>query len=168
MNARRIFATALRSGLPFGVAIGAFQAVQHHNVVAAVAGGLVGGAMFGGVMGVFVELQRKKLMIPGDRFEGEPILHQGPANHWRGAEARGGWLILTSERLAFRSHGKNIQNQSVDVRLADVRGVEPTNTLFFVPNGLRVLRDHGESDKFVVSERALWLERLGAAVKARG
>src|SRR5438094_5766465 len=110
MAMRRILAAALRTGLPFGLFFGAYLAIRRENLAGGVLGGLIAGALFGGVMGVFVEMQRRKLMVRGDRFEGEPIIHQGPANHWRGAEARGGWLILTDARLSFRAHGKNIQN----------------------------------------------------------
>ena len=65
-----------------------------------------------------------------------------------------------------RAHGKNIQNQPVDLPLAGVRGVEPIATLWVVPNGLRVLGEGGASDRFVVSDRAVWVERIEAAVRA--
>jgi hypothetical protein len=162
MALRRVLGTALRAGVPFGLFFGAYLAFRS-GAERGLSGGLLAGVLFGGIIAVFSETQRKKMMAPGDQFEGEPILHQGPANHFRNAEARGGWLILTSARLVFRSHGKNIQNQSVELPLAGVRGVEPVATMLLVPNGLRVLGDDGASDRFVVSERKVWVARIEAA-----
>src|SRR5690348_17008344 len=72
-------------------------------------------------------------------FEGdETLLHSGPANHFRGIEAVGGKLFLTSRRLRFRSHKMNVQNHDESYLLADVRSFEPSNTLGIVPNGLLV------------------------------
>jgi len=161
MNPRRILGTALRTGVPFGLFMGAYFTWQNGLPGGPVAG-LVSGVLFGLTIGVFQDVQAQKLAVAGDVFEGEPILHQGPANHRRGREMRGGWLVLTDRRLVFRSHGKNLQNAPLDLPLAEVRGAEPCRTLGIVPNGVRVLRTDGGEERFVVADRATWIAKLAA------
>lgn len=162
MDGNRLLQTVLRAGLPFGIAMGLFFGFQH-----GLAGGLVLGAvtglLFGVALALFTEAQRKKMEVRGD-YQGEPILHQGPANHWRRGEARGGWLLLTPRRLLFRSHNANLQNEPVELAVADLRGSEPCRSLGIVPNGLRVHLVSGAQERFVVSERATWVARIATAI----
>jgi hypothetical protein len=90
------------------------------------------------------------------------VPRQGPANHRRGAEARGGWLVLTERALVFRSHGFNVQNAPLRVPLAEVRGVRGKRTLGLIPNLLLVERQDGTAEAFVVSERDAWLRAIEA------
>ena len=129
--------------------------------------GVAAGLLFGVALVLFTEAQRKKLEVTGD-YQGESILHQGPANHWRRGEARGGWLLLTPRRLVFRAHQANVQNEPVELAVADLRGCEPCRTLGVVPNGLRVHLASGVQERFVVSERASWVANLTAAMAGAG
>jgi hypothetical protein len=152
---------ALTTGLPFGVAMGLYLGTQRGPLVGLIFGGGAG-LLFGVLLATFAEAQRRRMEIPGKELDGEKIIKQGPANHWLGAEARGGWLVLTERRLVFRSHGKNIQNAGAELRLADITAVEPSNTLGIVPNGLRVR--HGDAvEKFVLTERSDWRTAIAAA-----
>lgn len=162
----RFTRTILTTGVPFGVVMGLFLGSQRGPAVGLVAG-LVAGVLFGASLAAFVESQARRMKVRGGALDGEPILFQGPANHWRGAEARGGWLVLTTRRLVFRSHGKNIQNQGLVVSLADVTAVEPSRSLGLVPNGLRVRLAGDAVERFVVSGQAGWLAALADA-RARG
>lgn len=157
----RFVKTTLSTGVPFGVIMGLVLSVQRGPAVG-LAIGLLAGVLFGALLAGFVAAQARRMKIDGD-LDGEPILFQGPANHWRGAEARGGWLVLTTRRLVFRSHGKNIQNQGLEVLLADVTGVEPSRSLGLIPNGLRVRLGGDVVERFVVSERGAWLAALADA-----
>ena len=151
--------TTLATGVPFGVMMGLFPALQRGAIAGLVVGSITG-LLFGVLMAGFAESQRGRMAVEGDELDGEPVLHQGPANHWRGIEARGGWLILTSRRLVFRSHGKNVNNEGAEVLLADITAVEPSRSLGIVPNGLRVRHKGDAVEKFVVAERAAWLSAL--------
>lgn len=154
--------TTLSTGVPFGVVMGLFLSLRYGPSVGLLAG-LFAGLMFGAAMSGFVELQARRMKIRGDALDGEPILFQGPANHWRGPEARGGWLVLTTRRLVFRSHGKNVQNQGLAIQLGEVMSVEPSRSLGIVPNGLRV-RLYGDTvERFVVQGRGEWLAALADA-----
>jgi hypothetical protein len=162
MSSARVTKMALSTGLPFGAVMALVLGLQRGPLVGAISG-VFAGVLFGGMLAAFAEVQRRRMEIKGGTFEGEPILYQGPANHWLGAEARGGWLVLTPRRLAFRSHGKNIQNAGVDLPLGEVAGYEASRSLGIIPNQLRVRRRDGAVDKFVVTERAAWLTALASA-----
>lgn len=154
--------TAVATGVPFGLVMGGFLALQH-GATAGLVIGAGAGALFGGMLAAFAEGQRRRLTITSGALDGEKIVRQGPANHWRGAEARGGWLVLTDRRLVFRSHGKNVQNEGAEVALAEVAAIEPRRTLGIVPNGLRVRRRDGSAETFVVAERRAWVAALTIA-----
>ena len=132
-----------------------------------VVSGAVAGVLFGTAMSSFAEAQRKKMERADPLFEGHPILHQGPANHWLGAESRGGWLVLTSQQLSFRSHGKNIQNSELNLAIEALQAVRTKRTFGIIPNGLLVEKKSGGSESFVVSDNTLWEARVAAAIKAK-
>ncbi len=157
---RRVLRTVATSGVPFGVFMGCFLGYRG-GAAGGVVSGVVTGLTFGVVTAVFTELQRRRLQVVGP-IDGEQVLHQGPANHLRRGEWRGGWLVLTPTRLLFRAHKVNVQKAPLEIPLASVRGVEGARTLGIVPNGVRVHLASGEDDVFVVSGRSEWIARLRA------
>jgi hypothetical protein len=152
---------ALKAAAPFAVAMTLFFAMRGGWRAGLVAGP-VSGLLFGLALAVFIRRQSDRLAIRTELLDGERIVHQGGANHWRGSEARGGWLVLTERALVFRSHGLNVQNAGARIELANIRAVSKINTLGIVPNGLRVDLADGSSERFVVSERGEWLSHLAA------
>ena len=86
------------------------------------------------------------------------ILH-GPANLFKGYEAVGGMLTLTSDRLEFKPHVMNIQRQEETIELADIERVEKSNTLGLIPNAVKVITADGEF-RFVVLNRKRWIEKI--------
>ncbi len=161
MSEPRRLRTAVTTGLPFGMVMGLFLGLQRGWPAALI--GLASGLLFGLAMADFVLRQRRRMEVRGKQYEGEPLLYQGPANHWLGVESRGGWLILTPTRLLFRSHGKNIENAPFALSLADVTAVEAIRTLGLIPNGLLVRRRAGEPAKFVVQGRSDWVAAIQQA-----
>src|SRR5689334_21427921 len=132
---QRFIKSALSTGLPFGVGMGIFFMLRFRvGPVGGIIMGLFAGVFFGVLMAMFTEAQRKKMEIQGDQLEGHPILHQGPANHFLGVESRGGWLVLTTNQLLFRSHGKNIQNSDLQILLGDISSARTKRTLGIIPN----------------------------------
>ena len=162
MDGKRLLSTGVRSGVPFGVAMSLLFSINY-GLPGGLIAGVAAGLLFGVALALFTEAQRKKLEVTGD-YQGEAILHQGPANHWRRGEARGGWLLLTPRRLVFRAHQANVQNEPIELAVADLRGSEPCRTLGVVPNGLRVHLTSGVQERFVVSERASWVAKIAAAM----
>ena len=161
----RLATTAVMVGVPFGLFMGLFFGWQHGARVG-LSAGAVSGFLFGPALAVFAEMQRRKLRPLDDMFEGEPVLYQGPANHFHRAEARGGWLTLTATRLAFRSHGKNIQNHPLDIDLKSIASASPSRTAGCIPNGLLIRTHGGEKESFVVARRKVWADMIQRTAKA--
>lgn len=153
--------TAIAAGVPFGIVMaGVFYWLAGPDGVVA---GVVAGGMFGVTIAKFASTQAKRMASSeGQSFEGETVVVQGPANHFAKGESRGGWLTLTGTKLAFRSHGKNIQNHPVDIPLSRIMEAREARTLGIVPNGLHVLLADGTVERFVVQNRAVWAERVRA------
>ena len=165
MIIRRLVKNSILYGLPFGIFMGLYFH-WFYGPGSGIFGGVFSGILFGVAMAVFAGLQRKRMQSIEATFEGETLICQGPANHFRKAEGRGGWLYLTSTRLAFRSHGKNIQNQPVDIDTREILEVRPTRLLGFIPTGLSVFRKTGGKESFVVSKRKEWNRQISGQIKA--
>lgn len=161
MNSR-IFKNFITTGVPFGLSMGLFFLWKYGSSFA-IFGGVGCGLFFGIFMAVFAETKRKKMQSSDNSLEGEEVLLQGPANHFLKKEGRGGWLYLTQNKLAFRSHGKNIQNAPLDIFLKDIESASLSTTLGIIPNGLRVITLAGEKESFVLSNRKHWLELIEKA-----
>jgi hypothetical protein len=135
-----------------------------------IAGGVVAGAM---MAVVFTALYLGLMAWQSGRARraleleiGEQILHDGPANLFRGPEGVGGWLFLTNRYLRFRPHAINLQKQPFDARLPDVVDARAVNTAWVIPNGLLVSTPDGDF-RFVVHSRGAWVHALGAAGAGR-
>ncbi|PZX50600.1 GRAM domain-containing protein [Algoriphagus chordae] len=90
----------------------------------------------------------------------EEIETEGPANLFRGAEAVGGKLFLTNERLIFKSHKINIRTGQSNFPYETITDVQARKTGKLIDNGLRILTTDGSEFDFVVAERASWMEKL--------
>jgi hypothetical protein len=153
----RIF---VQAGLSFGAIMGLFFGIQTGNAVVSLFLGLFSGVLFGTGVVAFSWWSNKKMKADSQELDGEEILLAGPANHFLGAEGRGGRLYLTPTRLCFRGHGFNIQNKALDLPLEDVADVGFKNTLGIIPNGLQVHRQDGKKETFVVFQRGAWKQRI--------
>ncbi|MEV4895556.1 GRAM domain-containing protein [Nonomuraea sp. NPDC055795] len=94
---------------------------------------------------------------------GEAVLRKGRANLWRGPEAVGGRLWLTSKWLVFRSHVVNIQAGVWAWPLEEIASMSPVNTLAIVPNGMELVLRSDERIRFVVTKRREWMNALAEA-----
>lgn len=92
-------------------------------------------------------------------FENEPVIWKGPANHLSGLEFRGGWLRLTPTRLAFRSHGFNMQNHEVNLARTAIVTAK-ISRIFGLFKGVEVTVKTGKPQKFVVWDRAGLVEAI--------
>lgn len=97
--------------------------------------------------------------------DGETVILRRPANHFLGGEARGGVLLVTTRRLAFRPHRFNVQLATWSMPLDTLDRVER--------EGLRLLivhpRDGGAPAWLVAPETAKLaaaLERVARAPEA--
>jgi len=88
------------------------------------------------------------------------VLVRVPANLWRGAEAVGGRLTLTADRLYFHPHRFNIQAEPLELPVAAITSTRASRTLGVVPNGLVIETVSGERYRFVVRKRRLLIQTL--------
>lgn len=157
-----LLANVLRTGLPFGLIFGVgIYFVGGLGMALAV--GLGSGLVFGLAVALFAEMQRRHFLANRPDFGDETLLHEGPANYFRGLEAVGGWLTVTSRRLHFRSHGMNVQNETWELPLASIREVDTAATLGIIPNGLRFTTSAGGTERFVVPGRRKWKDAIERA-----
>ena len=96
--------------------------------------------------------------------DGESILHEGPANHWKNGEAVGGKLTLTTDRLIFESHRVNIQRHTESFLIRAIADLEVGTNLFIIKNGLEVIFQDGARERFVVKNPNDWIKRIKAAI----
>ena len=154
----RFLKTAVFAGVPFGLFMGLFFTLQLQSSFGFVLG-LGAGLLFGLLLAAFAAWQASRFTREVPDLEGEQLLKQGPANHFRGWEGVGGWLYLTDKRLLFRSHRFNVQNHELSMPLAEIVEVQTCPTAWIVPNGLRVVTPSG-AERFVVEGRRSWLEEI--------
>jgi len=89
------------------------------------------------------------------------------ANLFRGSEAVGGRIQITTHRVRFKPHSINIQKEPAEIDLQDVTEVGPRNTLGIVPNGMFVRTKDGTEYRFVVWGRGNLIKTIQAASKDR-
>ncbi|MFC4304407.1 GRAM domain-containing protein [Cohnella boryungensis] len=88
------------------------------------------------------------------------ILQNAAANLFRGIEGVGGRLDVTNERVIFRPHSLNIQTKILEIDLQEIVKVEKRNTMFVVPNGMKICVTSGKEYKFVVWGRTKLIEQI--------
>ncbi|WP_187414228.1 GRAM domain-containing protein [Nonomuraea sp. PA05] len=91
---------------------------------------------------------------------GEVVVRKGNANLWRGKEAVGGRLWLTSNWLVFHAHSVNYQAGVWAWPLKDIITTTPVNTLAIVPNGMEIALRSDERIRFVVHRRREWMNAI--------
>lgn len=95
----------------------------------------------------------------------EEIESEGPATLFRGAEAVGGKLFLTDQKLIFKSHSFNILTGQSAIPFESIAEVSSRKTAKLVDNGLRVSTHEGVTYDFVIEDRARWIEKLEEKLK---
>ena len=159
---KRILKTAISSGVPFGFMMALFFSWRF-GPIGAIAGAL-SGVCFGIFIGIFIERQRPKLEAKDQIFEGEKIILQGPANHFKKMEARGGWLVLTDTKLAFRSHGVNLQNEPLNIHISEISSLAKGVLGRVIPRRLSLVLQSGKRETFMVAQRGEWTKLLAERI----
>ncbi|RCW74990.1 hypothetical protein [Saliterribacillus persicus] len=99
----------------------------------------------------------------------ENIVKKGMANLWKGKEGVRGKLYLTDQQLIHEAHKMNVQNEKVEINLADIDYLEfYTNKVLGIPltkNGLMVVDKDGAQYKFVVNKRESWKNQIEEQLK---
>ena len=128
----------------------------------------IGAIVSGWLFGWFIRQFSKKL-TPGLQADSNKKFNlsgamRGPANHFRGIEARGGEMLLEAGKLYFNPHQFNIQRQTVELAVSDILSVEKMNYFFgLVDSGIKITSSNGRVEKFVVGNREQWIAAINAA-----
>ncbi len=99
-------------------------------------------------------------------------IREGLANMWKGKEAVGGKLYLSSEMLHHKPHAINFQREETYLPLTDISKVERERSrllgLPLINNGLKVTTHEGHEVRYVVNKAGEWvnaIERAAAEAK---
>lgn len=150
----------LFAGAAFGILFGIFMGLTTTPFSNGLNTGLFAGVFFGVAIAVFIRvLNSKHLTVPDEILREEVVAH-GPANHFKGAEGRGGWLYITKSNLIFRPHKVNLQKDSLKIPLQDIVRYGERSTLGIIPNGLFVELPSGVNERFVLSQRNEWIDSI--------
>jgi|LakMenE01Jun11ns_1017448.scaffolds.fasta_scaffold9863185_3 hypothetical protein len=82
--------------------------------------------------------------------DNETILADVAANLRRGIEGVGGRLLITSKRIKFTPHAFNFQSIPLEVPFSDIANAVAVNTMYIIPNGMKVCTRSGVVYQFVV------------------
>jgi len=162
-----------RAGLSFGIGMTVFFILQNlvtndnqttnqvlKSIVAGLVAGAIAGVLFGWLIGLFSKSKFVSQTTRIDTEQGENILFETPANHFKGIEGVGGKLFLTDKRIVFKSHKLNIQNHQLSIPLTDVNNVGRYKTLGMINNGLSITTVNDKTEKFVVEQVEDWVTFL--------
>jgi hypothetical protein len=161
----------IESGAIFGIFMAIFYFVQNlltadhltqKEVLASIISGLIGGTiagfLFGWTTGLIAKAMAKGINLVPD--EDETILFETGANHFKGIEAVGGKLYLTTKRLIFKSHRFNFQKHTLSINLDEIASVGRYKVWGISNNGLLVKTKSGLTAKFTVVQPEEWLQHL--------
>lgn len=158
--------TFLSAGVPFGIIMGLYKGVLN-GLYSGIIFGILTGILFGIAISIFLQYQKKNFKkISSDITKGKIIILEGGANHFKGAEAVGGWLYLTSDEIIFKSHAFNFQAHQTVIPLEQVVNVKTVATLGLIPNGLQIIINNGTIEKFVVNNRKKWIEKINNTISS--
>ena len=147
---------ALKTGVPFGAAMGLFFAGQHGASRGLIAG-VAAGVAFGCAMAAVMKWQHARATTVIAPYEAEGIVHHGPANHMA-RTAIGGWLVVTKQRLVFEPHKLNIGGKRIELATDDIAGARRGDGV--LRNKIAIATRGGQTLQFVVRDRDAWFAVL--------
>ena len=132
------------------------------KILISIVSALIGGAIVGLLYGWFMRFLGKSLsqginLVPD---EGETILFETDANHFKRIEAVDGKLYLTTKRLVFKSHRFNFQKHTLSINTDEISSVGRYKVWGISNNGLFVKTKNGLTEKFTVVKPEEWLQHL--------
>jgi hypothetical protein len=93
------------------------------------------------------------VVTPQSKNDDEQILLDVGANFFRGIEAVGGRLKITSKRLIFTSHLINVQFGTTEIPINNIEHLEKAKSLGLINNQMIVVLKSGVKYKFVINNR---------------
>ena len=89
------------------------------------------------------------------------VVYSGLASHLKDGITVGGTLYLLSDRLIFQTNLINfIKRHEETIMLNQIAEIDTVNSLGFINNGLLLKTRDAEDEKFVVTKREVWKEKI--------
>ena len=83
----------------------------------------------------------------------EQVIKAGDSTYHKETEKIQGKLIVTNQRVYFKSENGNANKYDVEILPADIREIIYFSSNIFSPNGLNVVMKNGEILKFTLKKR---------------
>ena len=83
----------------------------------------------------------------------EQVIKAGDSTYHKETEKIQGKLIVTNQRVYFKSENGNANKYDVEILPADIREIIYFSSNIFSPNGLNVVMKNGETLKFTLKKR---------------
>jgi hypothetical protein len=161
----RFTRTFLQTSLFFGIWMTVcFSVFLRGGWRAGLLGGVLAGVLFGLFTALFQNSPRVQRSAQPQLRVDERILRAEPANHGAGLGAMGGWLVLTTQRLVFKTHSFNLRKYELSLPLSSITSVEPTITVGLIANSIQVRLHDGRVERFSVDERTAWRSDIAATI----
>ncbi|MCL2342227.1 MAG: hypothetical protein FWC53_04250 [Firmicutes bacterium] len=147
------------------VLLGILFAILYGLVTMDIYNAIVSGTVFAVFLAVFMGVlkrsQKKQFMKFKENLkENNEIIFGSAANYYTGKKVIGGWLILTKDKLFFKTYKNNIKIKEFAANLDSIDDIFKYSNLGVIPNGLRVVLKDGTTARFVVMDRRKWVKNL--------
>jgi len=86
----------------------------------------------------------------------ELVLKAGDSNYFAEDKNIDGKLILTNQRVYFKTSEDNNQNYNLEILPTEIREILFFNTLKIFPNGLNIVLKEGKELRFKIGKRNSW------------
>lgn len=85
----------------------------------------------------------------------EQVIKAGNSQYMNGSKVDGK-LILTNQRIYFKSASESESNYNMEIIPNDILEVIPFKTGFFSNNGMNIVRKDGQQLNFKIKDRDTW------------
>jgi hypothetical protein len=85
----------------------------------------------------------------------EQVLKAADTHYMNGNKVEGK-LILTNQRIYFKSKNKSNSDVNMEIIPVDIKEVIPFKTGFFSNNGLNIIKKNGKELNFKIKDRDTW------------
>ena len=139
------------------------------NLLIGILGQIVGFLIFAGLIYVIY----KSIKLNPKQFElsdGEEIIKNVKGDYWQklvvgGEGQNSGEFALTNKRIAFRSMFQIFGGLNLDIPYSQIVSVEKSNVKGFLPVAFTVKTVDGESYKFAIMKRDIYIDLINSAEK---
>lgn len=90
----------------------------------------------------------------------EVVVKAGDSKHYNSEEKIDGKLILTNQRIYFKTINKECNRFNQEILPEEIKEVHYFNTNLFSANGLNVITKDGQELKFSIKKRNTWCEAI--------